>query len=127
MANKLLNGTKVKKYKITVTAYPFSYYLGVDYGKNDIRTKIFMNEYQNCEGYVYINSKTNDIQKIEFDLSDKMKLNKKIVEEIIAETNRQIFRMPDYSQFIMTIEFFDINDDSEETQNIEKEIDRVMQ
>ena len=127
VGEQVIDGTKVKKYKITVTAYPFSYYLGVDYGKNDIRTKIFMNEYQNCEGYVYINSETNDIQKIEFDLSDKMKLNKKIVEEIIAETNRQIFRMPDYSQFIMTIEFFDINDDSEDTRDIEKEIDSVMQ
>jgi hypothetical protein len=117
----------VKKYKITVTAYPFSFYLNVDYGKNDIRTKIFMNEYQACEGYVYINSETDDIQKIEFDLSDKMKLNKKIVEEIITETNHQTFIMPDYSQFIMTIDIFDINDDSQETKDIEKEIDSVMQ
>ena len=49
-----------------------------------------MNEYQACEGYVYINSETNYIQKIEFDLSDKMKLNKKIVEEIATETNDPI-------------------------------------
>ena len=127
VGEEVINGTNVMKYKIAVTAYPFSYYLNVDYGKNDPRTQIFMNEYQTCEGYVYINSETHDIQKIEFDLSNKMKLNEKIVEEITAGISDRTFIMPDYSQFIMTIEFFDINDDSEDTKDIEKEIDRVMQ
>ena len=127
VGEEVINGATVKKYKITVTAYPFSHYLRVGYDKNDIRTQIFMEEYQGCEGYAYINSETNDIQKIEFDLSDKMKLNEKIVEEITAGINYRTFTMPDYNKFIMTIEFFDINDDSEDTKDIEKDIDSVMQ
>jgi hypothetical protein len=127
IGEQVIDGTNVKKYKIAVTAYPFGKYLRVPYDKNDFRTKIFMDEYKTCEGYVYINSKTNYIQKIEFDLSDKMLLNKEIVEKITSGIEDRNFTMPDYSKFIITMVFSDINDNSEGIRDTEKEIDSIMQ
>jgi len=127
VSEQVIDGTNVKKYKISVTAYPFGYFLRVPYGKNDYRTKIFMDEYKTCEGYVYINSETNYIQKIEFDLSDKMVMNKEIVEKVTTGTiNDILFTMPDYSKFIITMQVFDINEKNKDTKDTEKEIDNIM-
>jgi hypothetical protein len=85
-----------------------------------------MDEYKTCEGYVYINSKTKYIQKIEFDLSDKMALNKEIVEKVTNGIDYPNFTMSYFSEFVITIDISDINDNSKEIEDTKKEIDGIM-
>lgn len=116
----------VKKYKVTTNAYPFIGLFGFSIEKNNLATKIFVDEYKACDWYVYINSKTNDIIKVEFDLSDKSKLTSKINQRIIEE-EAPFKEMLEFEKLKISITCSNINDDSPETEEIRKEIDNEMQ
>lgn len=116
----------VKKYKVTTNAYPFIGLFGFSIEKNNLATRIFVDEYKACNGYVYINSKTNDIIKIEFDLSEKSKLTSKINQRIIEE-EAPFEEIYEFDILKITISISNINDDSPEVEEIRKEIDNEMQ
>jgi len=124
---KITNETNIKKYKISVRAYPFVMFLGIPYDKNDKLTRIFIDEYKTCEGYVYINS-NDEIQKIEFDLSNKLALNEKINERYNTETAYPFTfdQIGDYKNMKISITISHVNDNGSDILETQKEIDEKM-
>lgn len=126
ISEEIVEEVVVEKFKIYIDPYPFVGYYGLSLDKSDKLTKFFLEEYNNCSGYVYIDTETNCISKFEFDLTDITKINQAHVERAKNEADIQWFVMPDYDKFYISIRFYDINDESAECAKIEKEIVDVM-
>lgn len=115
--------TKVKKYEITVDPYPFIIFFGVPFDKRDELTKIYLEEYKECTGFAYIDTETNCIRKLEFDLTEQTQLNQAINQRIQNETDEGWwFEMYNYQKLYTSFSFSDINDESAKCAEIEKEI-----
>lgn len=118
---------KLDKYEITVAPYPFMVFYNFPFDKSNELTSIFFEEYQDCFGYAYIDTSTNCISKLEFDLTDKSELSDKINLRIEEETDEAWwFIMPKFDKMNISISFYDINDESAECAEIEKEINEIM-
>ncbi len=116
----------LRKYKVVVSAYPFICFFGYVADKRDPATKIFMEVFDTCEGFVYIDGKTNDVVSIAFDLSGKKDLSKKVNDRIIKEDVTHI-SMGEFDKLRFSYTITSINDNSLETEEIRKEIDNEMQ
>lgn len=124
---EIVDGVTTDKYEITVDPYPFVIFLGLPYKRRDELTKIYLEEYKECTGYAYIDTETNCISKLEFDLAEKSELSDKINQRIEKETDEAWwYTMPEFDELYVSISFYDINDDSDECAAIEKEIDDIM-
>lgn len=127
IGEEMVGGVKTYKYEITVDPYPFVIFLGLPYRRRDELTKIYLEEYKECTGYAYIDTETNCISKLEFDLAEKSELSDNINQRIEKETDEAWwFTMPEFDELYVSISFYDINDDSAECAAIEKEIDDIM-
>ncbi len=115
----------LRKYKVAVSAYPFICFFGYVADKRDPATKIFMEVFDTCEGFVYIDGKTNDIVSIAFDLSGKKDLSEKVNDRKIKEDVVHI-SMSEFDKLKFSITISNINDDSPEIEEIRKEIDNEM-
>ena len=120
------DGEDIRKYKVVVTGYPFIGLFGISADKGDPETIIFIDEFKTCEVYVYIDAKTNDIRKIEYDLSEKKDLSQKINERIKKENNEDPI-MFEFEKIKYSMTISNINGDSAEIAEIRKEIDIEMQ
>lgn len=124
---EIVDKIKVEKYKITVDPYPFIIFLGLPLDGEDEVINIYLEEYKECTGYAYIDTETNCISKLEFDLAEKSELSDKINQRIEKETDEAWrYTMPEFDELYVSISFYDINDDSDECAAIEKEIDDIM-
>jgi hypothetical protein len=85
-----------------------------------------MEEFDTCEGFVYIDGKTNDIVKLAFDLSEKKDLSQKVNDRMLKENVTHI-SMNMFEKLKFSIAISNINDDSAEIAEIRKKIDKKMQ
>lgn len=127
IGQEIVDEIKVNKYKITVEPYPFIIFLGFPLDRKDEMINIYQEEYKECIGFAYIDTETNCISKLEFDITEKSELSEEINIRIEKETDEAWwFVMPEFNKLYISISFYDINDESAECAEVEKEIDEAI-
>lgn len=127
IGQEIVDEIKVDKYKITVEPYPFIIFLGFPLEGGDELINIYQEEYMDCTGYAFIDTETNCISKFEFDITEKSELSDEINIRIENETDEAWwFVMPEFNKLYISISFYDINDESAECAEVEKEIDEAI-
>ena len=119
------DGDDIRKYKVVVTGYPFIGLFGISADKRESETIFFIDEFKTCEVYVYTDAKTNDIKRIEYDISEKKDLPQKINDRMKKEKGKDL-GMFEFEKIKVSIKISNINDNSPEIAEIRKEIDNVM-